>query len=626
MCGITGFIDFNRKSSAEILQAMAKSIIHRGPDDAGSEFFSTEQAHIGLGFRRLAILDLSPSGHQPMLNPITGQWIVFNGEVYNFREIKKELEGLGHSFVSTGDTEVILKSFQQWGKTCVNRFIGMFAILIYDPNKNRVTCYRDRAGVKPFYYYFADNVFLFGSELKTFHQHPSFKPKQNLNALALFFKHGYISAPHTIFENTYKLNPGSMLELDLNTKELTTSSYWNILDYYNKPKLNLSFNEALEQTEDLLVSAFNYRLIADVPVGVFLSGGYDSSCVAALLQKNNSGKINTYTIGFEDENFNEANYAKAVADYLGTSHHEYYCTFKEAKELIPKLADIYDEPFGDSSAIPTTLVSSIARKHVTVALSADGGDELFAGYPRHLKSVNQIQRLSKIPGVIKSTASALVPTGSQMLAIANRKAKLKEILQKNQIEKVFDVINQTYASKELSQLLKKEVFELDTPFTSQTLSPHTDILDHILALEYNTYLPDDILQKVDRASMSVSLEGREPFLDHRLSEFVAQLPSDYKMKDGKQKILLKEIVHRHIPRELMERKKMGFGVPVKDWCRTDLKDVFMEVMSDKALDDSGVFETKEIALLRDQYLKEGIENFERIWFIFMYQMWFKKWM
>lgn len=626
MCGITGFVDFSKQSGLNELRSMAKTLIHRGPDDSGEELIEVPNANVGLGFRRLSILDLSPLGHQPMRNTSNGNWIVFNGEIYNFMEIRNELISLGHSFISNGDTEVILHAYQQWDKECVNRFIGMFAIVIFDNNRNKVVAFRDRVGVKPFYYYFKDGLFLFSSELKSFHANPNFKKSIDKNALASFFQHGYIPAPATIFTKTFKLKPGYWLELDLSNSMLTSGCYWDLNQFAEKESLKIDYKSALDETEKLLTSAFNYRLISDVPVGVFLSGGYDSSCVAAILQKEKSSKIKTYTIGFSEPGYNEAIYAKEVARHLGTDHHEYYCTFKEAQDIIPQLPDIFDEPFGDSSAIPTTLVSRIARNHVTVALSADGGDELFAGYPRHLKSLNQISIINRIPKTVRSILGKTILSNIRTLNKANRTDKLKRTLLAKDTEEMFDIINQTYTESELSKLLAKDFVIQESAFKNSRLKTNNDIISKILALEFNTYLPEDILQKVDRATMSASLEGREPFLDHRIAEFVFQLPTEFKIHNKAQKIILKDIVHKYIPRSIMERPKMGFGVPVNKWCRTDLLDLFMEHMSDEALSRSGLLNIEAIIPIRERYLQGDLENFERIWFIFIFQQWFKKWM
>ncbi|HMT29814.1 MAG TPA: asparagine synthase (glutamine-hydrolyzing), partial [Bacteroidia bacterium] len=337
MCGITGFIDFNGKSTREILKRMTHVIAHRGPDDDGYEIRKFENATIGFGFRRLSIIDLSPQGHQPMINESTGDIIIFNGEVYNFKQLRSELEKLGHKFKSQTDTEVVLKSFQEWGINCVNRFNGMFAIAIFNPLANKVHILRDRPGVKPLFYYWDGNLFLFGSELKAFHQHPDFQKEIDFDSLALYFHHGYIPNPYSIFKNTHKLPPGNRMEIDLRKQKISISSYWNILNAFNQPKIDIPYTEAVDELEKILIDSFNLRMISDVPVGVFLSGGYDSSCVTALLQKNSSTKLKTFTIGFEDKNFNEAHHAKAVSEFLDTEHYEYMCSEKEVLDIIPLL-------------------------------------------------------------------------------------------------------------------------------------------------------------------------------------------------------------------------------------------------------------------------------------------------
>ncbi len=606
---------------------MTTAIRHRGPDDEGYHIFDSGSCRIGLGFRRLSILDLTACGHQPMFNEDNGDAIIFNGEIYNFNEIKNELSSLGHHFKSTGDTEVILKSYQQWGSSCVEKFIGMFAIVIYDKQKNKIICFRDRAGVKPFYYYWKKNLLLFSSELKAMHKHPEFEKEIDNNALAYFFKHGYISSPNTIFQNTHQLQPGSFLTIELSSKNISVTNYWNLNDYFNKSASDYSYDEVLEKTEDLLKSAFNYRMVSDVPVGVFLSGGYDSSCVAAILQKTNTQKIKTYTIGFSEEGYNEAPHARKVAEYIGTDHHEYYCSFSDAIEIVPRLADIYDQPFGDSSAVPTTLISGIARQHVTVALSADGGDELFAGYPRHYKSLNYINKFNRIPFFARSLLSKVLNGRSDSLVAADRYDKLKGVLSSRYESEMFDIINQTFSSSEVKKILKQSFTDTENPFDKvQGLKSSVTTLNKILATDYNTYLVDDILQKVDRASMSVSLEAREPFLDHRLLEFLATVPSEFKMEGRFQKRILKDIVHKYIPRELMDRPKMGFGIPLNRWCNNELKDLFMDYMSDAAISQNPYLNFQNVTKLRDGYLNNQLDNFERIWFVFIFQMWYKRWM
>ncbi len=627
MCGISGFVDFSGSSTREHLSAMSDSLIHRGPDDKGCEFFTISNATIGLGFRRLAILDLSPAGHQPMSLETNKTWIVFNGEIYNFKELRQELKSLGHHFTSHSDTEVILHAYQQWGKKCVDRFLGMFAFCIYDKEHQTLFLARDRAGVKPLFYYWKDGLFLFASELKAFHQHPQFTKSLDVDALSLYFQFGYIPAPYSIFQNCFKLLPGHTLEFNIIDSIIRVDTYWDAVDAYNAGKIDIGIEDAITETESLFTSAFNYRMIADVPVGVFLSGGYDSSCVAALLQKNSASKVKTFTIGFEEAAFNEADHARKVANYLGTDHYEYICTYREAMDIVPLLPESYDEPFGDSSAIPTTLVSQFARKHVTVALSADAGDELFAGYPRHRKNTDYLRKLSLIPSIASKLASSMLPNRSKSLVHANRLDKLREVLKVSDPVSRFKIINQVYTYRETCSLLKGVIKSLKTVFEEgDKLSSINDDLSCILLTEYKSYLVDDILQKVDRATMSASLEGREPFLDHRILEWVAKLPSSFKMNANEQKVLLKAIVHRHIPESIMKRPKMGFGIPVVSWMRNDLRPMFDDVLSDRSIRSIEVLDYSQVAAMRDAYLQGRLENFERLWFVFSFVLWYRRWM
>ncbi len=631
MCGIAGYIDFTSTSTRDTLAGMADALSHRGPDDSGYEHFDGQKAQVGLGFRRLSIIELSPLGHQPMFSADRQLTLVFNGEIYNYREIRKELESMGVSFRSNSDTEVIMHSYRQWGKECVKKFIGMFAISIYDTKNNKVFFARDRAGVKPLYYYWQNGLFLFASELKSFHRHPRFVKEIDFDALALYFCHGYIPAPYSIFKNTFKLLPGHILELDLAKKSFAITKYWDVNEFYNQPKLDISFEEAAEETERLMLSAFQYRMIADVPVGVFLSGGYDSSAVTALLQANSSRKIKTFTIGFHEDEFNEAHYAKEVAQHLGTGHHEHYCTFKEAMDIIPRLPFIYDEPFGDSSALPTTLVSMVARKYVTVALSADAGDEIFAGYPKYIKGTKYYSILEKIPTLFTKAAGGLMkalplnPTGN--LAFADRYEKLAGVLLNREPVYAFNTVTQAMTPSEAARLIAKPVKYLETAFDEgNLLNNYNDPLQKFMATEFRTYLVDDILHKVDRATMSVSLEGREPFLDHRIIEFVSRLPSGYKLVNGKGKVLLRKIVHKYIPEKIMERPKMGFGVPVSLWCKNELKDLFLHYLDDDTMRKQGIFDVKQTILMKKKYLENKRVDFPRIWFLLMFQMWHEQWM
>lgn len=627
MCGIAGFCDFNKKSTKETLIKMTDVLHHRGPDDSGYSFYENEFAQIGLGHRRLSILDLSSHGHQPM--GYEGLEIIYNGEVYNFAEIKNELEKYGYTFDSHSDTEVILKAYHKWGVKAVDRFVGMFAIVIHDKKTQTLLLLRDRAGVKPLYYYFKNGLFLFASELKSFHEHPQFVKEINIDALALFFKFSYILEPHTIFEHTYKLPAGHYARLNLLSSDFKVYKYWDVIDSYNKPKLKISFEEAKKETEKLLKSAFEMRLVADVPVGMFLSGGYDSTAVTALLQKDRSTKLKTFSIGFYENKYNEAHYAKKVAETLGTDHTEYYCTQKDAQELLPLLPEIWDEPFGDSSNIPTTLVSRIAKKNVKVSLSADGGDEIFGGYDKYVQTVRWLNIFSYIPSYVGNILNLINP--KYLLGInktynfINRYEKLKYLVKaKDEIE-MMATISYYFSPLEVNKLLLNSQ-PLKTSFDIKAmLATHNDVIDKMMAIDYKTYQLDDILTKVDRATMSTSLEGREPFLDHRIIEFVSQLPSTYKINNGNKKYILKSIVHDYLPEEIMNRPKMGFSIPLNEWFGNELKKYILEYLDNSKVTKTSILNVKEVETIKNSWLNSGY-NTNKVWLILTFIMWYERWM
>lgn len=633
MCGIVGIIDFRRKSSQSILENCTNELAHRGPDGSGTKLFETEDCQVGLGHRRLSIIDLSNAAGQPM--EYKGNWIIFNGEIYNYNEIRDVLIQMGHQFVTHSDTEVILHAWQEWGAAMLQKFIGMFAFVIYDTNNNKIFCCRDRAGVKPFTYYWKDGLFLFGSELKGLMKHPAFEKNIDMNALAAYMQFGYVPTPHCIFQDTYKLKPGHYLEMDIKTQSITTQQYWNVYDAYNKPTLDISYEEAVTETEKLLVSAFQYRMVSDVPVGVFLSGGYDSSCVTAILQKNNTEKIKTFTIGVPDAGLNEAPYAKEIAAYLGTDHTEYYCTQKEALEIVPELPYYYDEPFADSSAIPTTLVSRVAREKVTVALSADAGDEIFAGYNRYDYVMKYGKKMQQIPGGLRKLMAAAmekvpaknIPVLNKKYLFSSRYEKIKSFLKNPSEKNILVSLTKHMTDNDISMLFKEKTKRIITGLDSEELQkPYFSTLDYIMAVDYQTYLLDDILQKVDRAGMSVSLEGREPFLDQRIIEWAAQLPMEYKYNNGQKKIILKDIVHKYIPKEIMDRPKMGFGIPIDKWLLDELKPFVDEFFDETYIEKQGIFNNNEIQRLRNSFYKGRVERAEKIWFILMFQLWYQRWM
>lgn len=628
MCGISGFCDFKKKSSENILKNMTDALIHRGPDSSGYSFFEYETYQVGLGHRRLSILDLSTQGHQPM--KYKNLEIVYNGEIYNFKEIRKELEDSNYIFGSNTDTEVILKAYDKWGLKMVDRFIGMFAIVIYDKTTSTLLCIRDRAGVKPLYYYFKDGLFLFASELKSFYKHKEFQKQISKEGLSLFFQYGYILEPYSIFEDTYKLKAGHYLKLDLKTSVININKYWDVIDFYNKPKLDISFEEAKQETEQLLKSACEYRMVSDVPVGIFLSGGYDSSAVAAILQKDRIKKLKTFSIGFYEKKYNEAHYAKDISKHLGTEHTEYYCTQKDAQDLLPLIGDIWDEPFGDKSNIPTLLVSKLARKEVTVSLSADGGDEVFGGYGKYTEILKYNKLFSKRP-ISNNIANLLDFIDVRSFFGQNKSYKFLNKYERFKLtlkaENEIDVLKNSiycFLPSEVKKLLNNFEKNIETCFDDiRFLNQNNDSLDKIMAIDYKTYQLDDILVKVDRATMSVGLEGREPLLDHRIIEFISTLPSKYKIKNGEKKYILKEIVHNYIPKELMDRPKMGFGFPLKEWFGDELKKYILEYLDSEKITKIGLLNVQEVEVLKKDWLVNN-RNLNKLWLILNFVMWYER--
>ncbi len=633
MCGITGFIDFTRNSNLQNLKDMTETLFHRGPDGGDYQLFEKDFASIGLGHRRLSIIDLQITAGQPMTFQ---DWvIVFNGEIYNFKEIKHELVDLGHAFVTNSDTEVILHAFEQWGNLAVEKFIGMFAFALYNQKLEKLFIYRDRAGVKPLYYYCQDGIFLFASELKSFHAHPRFKKEINLNGVAQFLQFGYIIAPDSIFQNTYKLNAGHYLEIDVKTLGFKEIEYWNIADYYNKPKLNIGEEEALNHTHALLKSACSYRMVSDVPVGVFLSGGYDSSLVTSILQSGQSEKIKTFTIGFEEQKYDESEYAHRVASFLGTNHVTQICSVKDAKEKILEIPTYYDEPFSDPSAIPTMLVSELARQEVTVALSADAGDELFGGYSKYKYVLNTFPKLNRIPISIRERVADVlskidpnsIPYFNKTYNFKTRFSKGISLLKSTNSKEAQLNISKYFSDYEISELLLNPGFSNHTKFTHTGIDePYEDLISAMLCADFKTYLAEDILTKVDRATMRVGLEGREPLLDHRLAEWVAQLPNKYKISDKGQKILLKQITHSYIPKEIMDRPKMGFGIPLVEWFQSEIQAYMHEYLNQKFIENQGIFNYSAIIQVVSDYKKNNSQNVFKLWNLLMFQMWHNKWM
>jgi asparagine synthase (glutamine-hydrolysing) len=642
VCGIVGFCGKDKFTDEATLLSMRDTLAHRGPDDSGL-YIDTEH-NVGLGHTRLSIIDLSSLGHQPMSNDSGTIWITYNGEVYNFKEIREELEKKGYTFRSNTDTEVLVKAYEEWGIECVHKFIGMFAIAIWDRNAKKLYLVRDRVGVKPLYYYFKNGLLLFASELKALMKHPGYRKEIDLSILPHYLRFGFIQSPYTIFQDTFKLKPGHYLCLYKN--KLEEKKYWDIVDFYNADPIEGTEDEITLELENLLRNSFKYRLISDVPVGVFLSGGLDSSIVTALLQHNIGSKLKTFTIGFEESSLNEAYWSKSIADYLGTDHTEYYLSVDEAAKIIYKIPEIYDEPFGDHSAIPTYLVSQLARKDVTVALSADGGDELFCGYSRYKAYVRLYEGFLRLPkfltnSVVKSmtrldpsrvdefyrTFRAVMP---EVKEIKDKYIKWRDMLIESNNGNLIEMYKcnlSKWTPEELDSIVDhKYNYAYDAAYVETIESmTNSELLNKVMALDFKTYLPDDILTKVDRATMSVGLEGREPFLDHRLLEFVARIPLKLKYHQGTSKYILRKVLDKYVPRELVERPKQGFVAPLSRWLKGELCQLVKEYLNEDRLRNEGIFNPEAVSsYVKDFYNGVSI-NVNKIWFLLIFQMWKGKW-
>jgi len=616
MCGIAGFLDLSQKSSDLVLlnqtKRMMDAIRHRGPDDSGTWVHAGQG--IALGFRRLAILDLSPTGHQPMLSANERYVIVFNGEIYNFADLREQLTSLGHGFRGTSDTEAMLAGIVEWGlEGAVRRFNGMFSIALWDRQEQVLSLIRDRLGVKPLYYGWCNQVFVFGSELKALRAHPSFHGEIDRNSLSLYLRHNYIPAPHSIYRNIYKLTPGTILSLrldDARSKE-TLTTYWSARAAadagVNDPFCGTEA-EAVSTLDSLLKESVRLRMIADVPLGAFLSGGIDSSVIVAMMQTQSKLPVKTFTIGFREDEFNEAVYAKAIAAHLGTDHTELYITPEDAQLVIPRLPALYDEPFSDPSQIPTFLVSQLARQHVTVSLSGDGGDELFGGYTRYSRANRAWNLMGWMPATINRAAAGFFSHlseydyrsfawhGSAPLThsgINNKLYYLAEVLRSGSAEGIYQRVLSHWSQPDEVVINGHEPSTiLGTP---ESWPPFPEYIHRMMYLDLAMYLPDDILVKLDRASMGVSLEGRVPFLDdHRVVEYAWRLPLHLKVRAGTGKYILRKVLYRYVPETLIERPKMGFGVPVNSWLRGPLREWAEALLDEKRLQHEGYFNPRPI--------------------------------
>lgn len=639
MCGIVGFLARPEEHSSEHLTTvagtMADVLATRGPDDSG--VWSDVDSGVALGHRRLAILDLSEQGHQPMLSACGRYVLVYNGEIYNFKEIRAELKELKVRFRGTSDTEVLLAAISHWGlRDTLPKLRGMFAFALWSRKERKLTLVRDRIGIKPLYYGQAGNEFVFASELKAFHQHPRFKKEVNPSAVALLMRHNYIPAPYSIYQGVKKLQPGMLLEIPLGetTEEscdqpigsnCEPEAYWTLQEAIANGKTNRftgSYEEAVDQLDILLKQAVDYRMLSDVPLGAFLSGGVDSSLIVAMMQKKHSQPIRTFTIGFTEHEYDEAPFAHRISDYIGTAHTELCVTPSEARNIIPHLPEIYDEPFADMSQIPTCLVSKLAREYVTVSLSGDGGDELFGGYHRYFHLDNIWNKLQKIPAR-KWTSSVLDNLTSRV-----PHSILPELLQKltfaARIESTEELYAQLHRHWSPEEIMAQETFDPSFELGFGAPNPDLDLAKlKWMALDTTTYLPDDILTKVDRASMSVSLEARVPLLDHHIVEFAWTLPQHYRYQGDSGKRILRSLLERYIPADMFDRPKVGFGIPIGEWLRGSLRDWAEDLLSEKSLNEHGLLNN---AIIRSRWQEHcsGKQNSQYLlWDVLVFQQWYR---
>ncbi|MRH78528.1 asparagine synthase (glutamine-hydrolyzing) [Spiribacter sp. C176] len=628
MCGLAGFIDFSGHGDESLAAVMANTLTHRGPDDSGVWVGDVGNARIGLGHRRLSIIDIRPESAQPM--SYGGFQIVYNGEIYNYAEVRDALTALGHVFQTHSDTEVLLHAFAQWGPACVKRLIGMFAFVVVDTHAAKIHFFRDRAGVKPIYIYQKNGLCIFGSELKALHVHPGFEKQIDEDAFSRYFDYGYVPSGQCIFRDAKKLQPGTYETIDLVTGSREVQCYWSVEAQYQAQQSTIDYPGALEQLGGLLDSACRYRMVADVPVGLFLSGGYDSTAVLASLAQSSSHPIKAFTIGFETGN-NELPQAQQIAAHLGAEHYAYTCTEHDARAIIPDLPETYDEPFADSSAIPTTLVSRFAAGHVKVALSADGGDETFYGYTSYAQLGRRIAKLRRLPSVTRRPIAAVLRASASVLPAT--KIRQRQMLQG--LGAALHEDDRTMAARlhvvarQLPRDYRRALFMgfCDAERVHGLCTTRsTDVLDEAAAWDYANYLVDDILVKVDRATMSASLEGREPLLDHRLAEFAARLPISYKYDGGRQKRILKDYVHQYVPEKIMAGPKRGFTIPVLRWLREDLSDLLDEHLSAECLAESGLFNVGAVVQLVEDFRQNRVHYTPLIWKLLMFQMWYQRWM
>ena len=636
MCGFAGFIDLTRSAPEDELrrlaERMADTVRHRGPDDG--QVWTDAEAGLALSFRRLSIIDLSPAGRQPMIAAGGRFVIAYNGEVYNAKDLRPELEARGVQFRGHSDTEVVLEACAAWGvETAVGRLVGMFAFALWDRETRTLALVRDRLGIKPLYWGQSGNVVFFGSQPKAFFEHPAWQPEICRQTLAVYLRFCYVPNGGSIYKGMAQVRPGHIGFVDSNGNRRETC-YWDIEHIAASgvgDPVTFSDEEAADALEDVLRDAVRRRMLADVPLGAFLSGGVDSSTVVALMQAETREPVKTFSIGFTDKDYNEAPFAKAVAEHLGTDHHELYIEPRHAMDVIPSLPEWYDEPFADSSQIPTFLVSELARRHVIVSLSGDGGDELFAGYTRYVQAEDLLAFLDHVPRVLQR------PLGAGLGAVAHAlPARLRGHRVDRRLRKASDLLCQGGRERLYRSLLtlwddpaglalsdSEANFKIWDGALSRRIP---DFGDRMTYIDMVTYLPGDILTKVDRASMAVGLEARVPLLDHRVVEFCWRLPRRFKVRGRERKWLLRQVLYRHVPRGLIERPKMGFGIPIGQWLRGPLRDWAEDLLSEPRLRSEGVLDPAPIRARWEQHLSGQINWQYPLWIILMFQAWKARWL
>jgi asparagine synthase (glutamine-hydrolysing) len=641
MCGIAGFMgtsELELRHWKQICDDMAFALKERGPDQG--DVWRDSDVPIAFAHRRLSIIDLSEAGKQPMSTPDGRFTVTLNGEIYNHSVLRNELQRHGHTFRGRSDTEVLLAAIAQWGLgIALQKAVGMFAFALWDRTTRTLNLVRDRLGEKPLYYGWQGNTFLFGSSLKALKQHPSFLGRLDLDALAQFLQHSYVPAPHSIYRGISKLQPGTVLSLRYGDRETRCSNYWSahlIAQMGQRDTFEGNDLEAEEELDRLMHQSIAGQMMADVPIGALLSGGIDSSAVVALMQARSTRPINTFTVGFREPEFDEAAHAKAVAGRIGSKHHELYVTAAQALDVIPRLPDLYDEPFADASQVPTFLIAQLARSEVTVALSGDGGDELFGGYNRYLAANQILRRRDSIPhSVRKVVATALAFVQPRLWQTLHKMSLQRPAQFVEKAGKALDFLSaaspQTAYESVVSRWPDAINVVIGVEDTRKSLyrdreeQCFRDVEHLMMYLDLRTYLPDDVLVKIDRAAMGIGLETRVPFLDHRLVEFAWRLPLNLKLRHGKGKWILRKVLNRYIPGHLFERPKKGFSVPIDAWLRGPLRPWAERLLDKERLTRDGIVHPEPIRAKWHEHLS-GKQNWQdQLWNVLMLQIWLERW-